>query len=602
MKITGMNYQDWSWSEVSRGVAHALAGSLLELGVANFHPENAMVQRDLLWELADVRIHRNQKLPQVSNTHGRKGIDLALTLLDALMGDQGITYEEANNQKCRARIPGLVRLANMMPTTQKVSYGKLQEICSDVLSEVRDRLDVQGYQEAFGQEEWEAPASMPAMVRLTRMISGNRKIGYVRLQKTCGEVLSELRERVGLQGYQEWEAQASMPALVRLGKMTSTTEKINAVMLQKLCDAVLTELRERVGVQGYQKLFGLEESEAQATKLKGAQATESMSGYRLYQLRLIDTCMNEMTRFFDSWSNHVEKMSVVLNHEVYTGVEPFEVQRLRKGHCKAAWLLRWSEHYARKDKKGKGPLHGSKVSEKRFPTKNQSLEARIDDLIGELAQLANEADIKNGKGYQIPGGNGRGSLDDDLNDPEFLIRIIEEAQYRPEALLLNQPDEEPEDSEKSDELATAETDEDGDEDQSDSAGKEEVSAGEDDVSEVPGPGDTGRGDEDDSEDISQEILLMRCLDRYPLATQVGVVLAKCPQNSSEGRAILKHMKVFDLWKIPATTVLSNQLLAAQHPDKLTPLAFAGHVKGVQLRVHDCLRNLLFDRRDKRQGD
>jgi hypothetical protein len=101
---------------------------------------------------------------------------------------------------------------------------------------------------------------------------------------------------------------------------------------------------------------------------------------RMYAYRMLDTAYHEIARLFGGWSEHREQVGAILGREI--DAMPIEVKQLRsRRHCRAEWVLRWSETLERFTG-APGPLH---TRSKRFASLKTS-PAKIDAMLREIGE------------------------------------------------------------------------------------------------------------------------------------------------------------------------------------------------------------------------
>lgn len=129
-----MNYQDGrSWPVIKSAVALSLKKGFADASLdKNSSPDVLQGRREEIWERASELLPRSRNLKGISEEHGRDYTFLASELLDALFLDRGAIEP-------RPRQSAWMRLVNML-----ARKGVLTA-CTNVITEVRDRMDIQGY-------------------------------------------------------------------------------------------------------------------------------------------------------------------------------------------------------------------------------------------------------------------------------------------------------------------------------------------------------------------------------------------------------------------------------------------------------------------------
>lgn len=513
MKIPGMHYQDASWGKVGDAVAVALTDSIFSTiddhgrdrvcasvdAVLDHLPEIWVTAEQLLL----TRGYKNFK--NEFNCHQRDGHSLALDLILALLTDMGPAPDPDRNSTQESRLPWPLELADVLVNQKSISRTAVKKTCRNLLSEVRDEMDVQSFQ-----------------------------------------AIPELQAR--------FEAlQAALPP-------------------------------------GQQR----------------KNATLAISVPHLLRMRMVDQALGEFRWFLEDWRAYPEKIGEFFGIEMLQGVEPLEVYRARQqladGHCSARWLL---EYYAKfaprsKDLVGyKGPiLAGKKVLDNLWAMK--SLELRIDQVIVELREYALLSGALNNDVIVTHGADGE---ELDPNDPDIVDRMLSagwESTESEQSRLLERPEDAAvDDAEHAADEGAASDDEDQDEDSIDQDAIDwDVSACDGEPSDSPGNESTSADDDDD-----QKIIHVRkCLERFPLAIQVGVLIAVYPPRDPDLLGLLMNMNVFGRWEMaPALRPLTPKFLAKKHEPPLGEKTFSGKVNVAMKAFLDCCRRRFQQAADDAEG-
>lgn len=515
MKIPGMHYQDASWGKVGDAVAAALTDSIFST-LDDHGREHVCASVDTvldhlseIWVTAEqlllTRSYKNFKNER--NCHQRDGHSLALDLILALLTDMGPASDPDRNSTQESRLPWPLELADVLVGQKSISRTAIKKTCRNLLSEVRDEMDVQGFQ------------AIP-------------------------------------------ELQARFEAL----------------------QAVLPPGKQRKN------------------------ATLAISVPHLLRMRMVDQALGEFRWFLEDWRAYPEKIGEFFGIEILPGVEPLEVYRARKlladGHCSARWLLEYYAKFAPRSKdlvSYKGPiLAGKKVLDNLWALK--SLEVRIDQVIVELREYALLSGVQNNDVFVMHGADGR---EIDPNDPDVVDRILSagwESLEREENRLLGRPEDaaaEEAKYAKNEDEAASEHDDDQDEDPVDQEVVDwDVPDNREKPSDSPGNESTSADDDDD-----QKIIHVRkCLERFPLAIQVGVLIAVYPSGDADLLELLTNMNVFGRWEMaPALRPLTPKFLAKKHEPPLGEKTFAGKVNVAKEAFLNCCRRRFQQAADDAEG-
>ena len=393
----------------------------------------------------------------------------------------------------------------------------------------------------------------------------------------------------------EDESDGRESARLRLAKSLPKNGRASFKKLREKCHGVLDELRDRIDIQGYLVALPID--------CEYGGRGRPMSTYKLPQWQLVDRCLHGLGRLFDNWATEPAAMELILGHPTYPGIEPIEVRQLRRGACKAEWLLRWSDHFGPRDEKGYALLAGPRVTGKKFAAQN--LTVAIQNVIEELsveAQRCNaESDRQDATALAWSRKGNRPLWDDDGNDVDWLMEVGEMVIGSGQDRLLDRPDvDQPQ--EEDDPVPDGSAGDEGDDsyDSDGSWGSTEHGEG-DDVEDRNGAdvgSDEQPGDSTEAEDSlpTVEALIQRCLARYPLAIQVSVVLELHRGQSAEAGRQIKRMGVFESWGISADVngltpaVLRDRYV--QSEGAISEREFLGKQRVAYRQVVESLRVLL----------
>jgi len=132
-------------------------------------------------------------------------------------------------------------------------------------------------------------------------------------------------------------------------------------ILRKKFNDMYAVLRDKVDSDNYQAACG-----------------RPCSPNRMYAYRMLDTAYGEVARIFSGWQEHSGQVSAILGRDV--SAIPIEVRQMKSiGHCKAEWIMRWSESLERFGG-APGPLH---TRSKRFDNLKDN-PAKIADMLAEI--------------------------------------------------------------------------------------------------------------------------------------------------------------------------------------------------------------------------
>ena len=407
-----------------------------------------------------------------------------------------------------------------------------------------------------------------------------------------------------------------------LANVLAKQKTLSRTAVKKTCRDLFSEVRDQVDVQGFKAIPEmLERFDALQAALPLGQrrknATLGISGPHLLRMRTVEQALHEFRWFLDDWRAHPAQVGELLGVEMLPGVEPLEVYRilqgLADGRCPARWLLDYHRRFAPRPKKlaaWDGPLLcGKKLDDNLWAL--QSLEDRVDEIIVELREYALLSEVQNN---DLPVIHGRGGDNLDPNDPDIIDRMLAVGQESVDAdgnRLQERPGVEAgEEAAGEAEEETADAEE-GDEGAVDGEAVDwDVSRHSDAVTQSPGristsagdEDDDGDGDDDDDDDDEKIIHVRKCLERFPLAIQVGVLIAVYPAGDAGLRGLLVNMDVFGRWNMaPALRPLTQAFLATKHEPPLGAKEFAGKVSAARVQFMDCCLRRLQQAADGAEG-
>jgi hypothetical protein len=169
-------------------------------------------------------------------------------------------------------------------------------------------------------------------------------------------LLFELQERPG-----DWQALCAALAgeHARIGAFW--LEPGGEAILRKKVNDMFAVLRDKVDSDNYQAACG-----------------RACSPNKMYGYRMLDTAYGEIARLFGGWHAHKAQVGAILGREVQA--MPIEVRQMKTiAHCRAEWVIRWSESLEQFEG-SPGPLH---TRSKRFAGLQGSPE-RIAAMLGEI--------------------------------------------------------------------------------------------------------------------------------------------------------------------------------------------------------------------------
>ena len=512
MKIPGMHYQDASWGKVGDAVAAALTDSIFSTFDDHGRDRVCASVDTVLDHLSEIWVTAEQLLLTRSyknfknerNCHQRDGHSLALDLILALLTDKGPAPEADRNSAQESRLPWRLELADVLVNQKTISRTGVKKTCRNLLSEVRDEMDVQGFQ-----------------------------------------AIPELQARFDA-------LQAALPP----GKQRKN-------------------------------------------------ATLAISVPHLLRMRMVDQALGEFRWFLEDWRAYPEKIGEFFGIDILPGVEPLQLYRARQqladGHCSARWLLDYYAKFAPRSKDlitYKGPiLAGKKVLDNLWALK--SLEVRVDQVIVELREYALLSGVQNNDVIVTYGANGE---EIDPNDPDIIDHMLSvgwASTESEESRLL----ERPEDATLDDAEHAADEGDAASEDQEEDAIDQEavdwnVSGYNDEFSDSPGNESTS----EESDDDQKIIHVRKCLERFPLAIQVGVLIAVYPPRDADLLGLLTNMNVFGRWNMaPALRPLTPKFLAKKHEPPLGEKTFSGKVNVAMKAFLDCCRRRFQQAADDAEG-
>jgi hypothetical protein len=143
-------------------------------------------------------------------------------------------------------------------------------------------------------------------------------------------------------------------------------------ILRKKVNDMFAVLRDKVDSDNYQAACG-----------------RACSPNKMYSYRMLDTAYGDIARIFGAWQEHKSQVAAILGREVEA--MPIEVRQMKSiAHCKAEWVIRWSESLEQFDG-GAGPLH---TRSKRFASLKNKPD-KIAEMMGEIGdyeQLSSNRD------------------------------------------------------------------------------------------------------------------------------------------------------------------------------------------------------------------
>lgn len=387
--------------------------------------------------------------------------------------------------------------------------------------------------------------------------------------------------------------------------------KKKASTIKSTCAFFLKDLRDKIdadecsAVPEVHAMFEAREALLpKSSRRKGAK--QAMSTDHLFRLRTVEQAMAEFRQFLENWENHPEKVGTLLGIEVLPTVEPLGVRRilqgLRRGQCKATWLLDYHQKFAPREKESvghQGPiLCGKKLTSSKWAL--DSLEARIDGYIGELRDYAELSDTF---ASQLPTiRNEDGDLLD-LNNHEVIANVFHtlscEADTDSNRLLeAPRPYEPTQDSANLDDQDEPETS-----DEQDANGNEpewDIAREDEDNEDSPGSSDMSEVD-----DVILQAISADCIQGFPLAIQVAVLIEIFPKGDADLLWLLRNMDAFGRFGMEAPSLraltpkfLAQQLAAANTTKPLSERKFMAQVKLAQVKFLDCCQRRLIAYRNQ----
>lgn len=485
---------------------------------------------------------------------------------------------------------------------QKIGYAVTQALTDAIIS-VGDQLclnsllaDIESFSTAY-----------PEIWAVAQQALRTRSYGSFKKEHNChghdGLMLAEsLLEAI-------WAG-----ALVgKLGADLCASKKKTAARIKSVCGDFLKDLRDELDADAcsadpeIQAMFEAREA-ALPAGLRRKGSNIAISSDHLYRLRTVEQAMTEFRRFLENWRNHPEKVGTLLGIDVLPTVEPLAVRRalvgLRRGECKAAWLLDYHQKFAPRPKKlvqYEGPiLCGQQLTEGKWALK--SLEARVDGLIGELRDYASLCDALDNELPVVRDGDGDLL---DLNNPEVIASVLH-------ALLCEADDdtnrlqENPVQSDSSPDADPEAEDEDDDpvpQDEHDSDGNDldwDIARGDNSIADSPGSSTVSEQDDEVLQAITAS-----CIQAFPLAIQVAVLIEIFPKGDADLPWLLKNMNAFGRLgmntpslKALSPKFLAGQLAAAANAKPLSEQKFMAQVKLAQVKFLDCCKRRLIATREQ----
>jgi len=181
-------------------------------------------------------------------------------------------------------------------------------------------------------------------------------------------------------------------------------------LLRKKVNDMYAVLRDKVDADNYQAACG-----------------RPCSPNRMYTYRMLDTAYGEIERVFARWSELRAQAGAILGREIEA--MPIEVRQMKSAaHCKAEWIIRWSETLERFGD-GPGPLH---TRSKRFA----SLKNSPDKIAAMLAEIGDyeELSANRDQAWLHDAGDALAWLDD-------LQRVLEQNPGPGPDQILDAPDD-----------------------------------------------------------------------------------------------------------------------------------------------------------------
>lgn len=171
-------------------------------------------------------------------------------------------------------------------------------------------------------------------------------------------------------------------------------------VLRKKVNDMFAVLRDKVDSDNYQAASG-----------------QPCSPNKIYTYRMLDTAYREIAQLFANWEHNAVQVGAILGRELQGF--PIEARQMRSiAHCRAEWLIRWSETLERFGG-APGPLH---TRSKRFA----SLKNNPGKIAAMLAEIGDYEELSANQ-------DGDWQLDqaESLSWLEDLWRVAEEAELSP---------------------------------------------------------------------------------------------------------------------------------------------------------------------------
>lgn len=149
MILPGMNYQDAAWGKIKKALGKAAMGAMQEVGPHRLANDPLFMSQHQMAIWVAIEDHLQREIVRtflerdIFNCWRKNGYELALELVEALNG-----LSEEGQSNCPKYF---IRLIDQLQNCKAGAEDDLRKIANNVFSELRDAVDIQGFEAATGE-------------------------------------------------------------------------------------------------------------------------------------------------------------------------------------------------------------------------------------------------------------------------------------------------------------------------------------------------------------------------------------------------------------------------------------------------------------------